>query len=246
MNHDITINKSYGFLFRLRFFDSECIAMSLENYIDVDGLVGLIPQGEVKVCGSQNGVCYTGLAYALTQDTRYKIAILTFMNTLKVRSDWPRTGYERNSVTHDIQSFDDLLAACAVNGTVRDDFKNNFGFHPVRQNNSLRWWFFRNPVFVSCVLRPNSHCFIRDISIAITGLLEDGSTPFLLSFMISELYPTSEWAKRALRKRAIKRWLPNMFTAYYGLSGVCAEYFPPGHAIIELMHEFERKRDEQS
>lgn len=213
---------------------------NLSDYIDVDGLVGLHPQTEPKVPGSQNGFMYTALADILDQDDptlhydRHRYAI---------GDAFKKFGYRRNSITQDVVSFDDLFAMCAFITEVRNDFKKSFGFHPARTSNSFRWWFFRNPVFVSCVYFPTSYSLLRDISICITGLFELGSTPFLMSFLISELYPTREWAKRQLRKRALKRWPCNNFLID-GLPGAFAEYFPAGHPLIDLAEEFERKRSE--
>ena len=99
---------------------------NLSDWIDGDGLVGLEKDVHDRP-SSQNGVCYTGIAYALTKDHQYKNAILEFlMRQSLAQAEQPhKTGYERNSVTTDLMSFDDLFAAMAVSGIERNAFKKN-------------------------------------------------------------------------------------------------------------------------
>lgn len=212
---------------------------NLADWIDGDGLVGLEKDVHDRP-SSQNGYFYTGLAYILTNQKPGDEL------DLAIDMAFDEFGYRRNSVTQDLISFDDGFAMCALIPEVRDDFKKNWGMHPARTDNSLRWFMFRNPVFTSCVLFPNSFSLLRDISVAMCGAWEAGSTPFLLSFLISELYPTREWAKRALRKRALKRF-PNFpydnIWKYKGLTGAFEVYFGDQQPLVQLSYEFESRRN---
>jgi len=201
--------------------------VGLENYIDVDGLVGLITQGEVKVCGSQNGIHYSGLAYVLTGDVGYMEA---------VSYAFDKFGYHRNSVTNDKVSYDCLHVLVAYRKDVRWDFIKRIFWHPARESNALRWWFIRSPVFVVNVLFPFRKSIIRDLTIWFTDITgKADADAYKGAFLVSELYPCREYAKNKLRQRALKRW-------YSGITHAFLEYFPAGHPLISLMAEFEAKR----
>jgi hypothetical protein len=208
--------------------------VGLENYIDLDGLIGLVPQGDVKVCGSQNGYHYSGLAYVLTGDVGYMEA---------VSDAFDKFGYFRNSVTNDKVSYDDLHVMCAYIKLVRMDFWSNLFWHPAKESWAIRWWFIRSPVFVVNVLFPFRKSIIRDLTIWFTDITgKADADAYKGAFLVSELYPCREYAKNKLRQRALKRW--SMHLAYGGITHAFAEYFPDGHPFVELSWEFERRRNE--
>lgn len=199
----------------------------LIDYIDIDGLVGLHPQTEPKTCGSQNGIHYTGLAYVLTGNKVEIECITDFFD---------RYGYRRNSVTNDKMSYDDLHVLAKFDTDVRWDFIKRLFWHPAKESWALRWWFIRQPCFIVNVLFPFRKSIIRDMSIALTGIIgKADADSFKTSFLLSELYPTSEWAKRALRKRALKRFNG-------GLTEAFIVYFGDAHPLCKLMYDFERKQ----
>lgn len=196
---------------------------NIDHYLDKDGMISPTYLTDPKnQLGSQNSYFYTGLYMSLSSlEEKY-----FFISRIRRAFDLFR--YYRNSQTNDVVSYDDLYALLYTKPlSIRLAFMDGWLWHPARTSNALRWWFGRNPVFVSCILWPSKKSLIRDISMHITGWFEKGSTPFLLSYLISELYLTSKSAKDALRENAYKRW-PN------GMVGAFQEHFGVDHPICKL------------
>lgn len=223
---------------------------NLEDWLDGDLLVGLEKDVHDRPT-SQNGVHYTGIAYVLTGDRGYMEAVSDAFDTF---------GYHRNSVTNDKMSYDDLHVLVAYRKDVRCDFIRRLFWHPAKESWAIRWWFIRSPVFVVNVLFPFRKSIIRDLAIWLTGEFgPSDADAYKSAFLISELYPTREYAKKELRRMAFGRWpemVPISFTKENvlaaeainrafppGLVGAFAEYFPTGHPLISLSAEFESRRN---
>lgn len=211
---------------------------NLSDYIDGDGLVSHVIGDDKTKPWTQNGVHYTGIAYVLTGDRGYMEA---------VSDAFDKFGYHRNSVTNDKMSYDDLYVLAAYRKDVRWDFIKRFFWHPAKESWAIRWWFIRNLSFVMTVLFPRSKSFVRDLAIYYTGVIgKDDADAFKGSFLLSELYPCREFAKRQLRKRSLKRWPKYTHVLNHpntgGLMSAFIEYFGPDHPLCSLMAEFERKR----